>query len=167
MEFAPYGNLRDFLRTISPYSPLHTSVTHAAHFRLHATNSNSSSCCSSGCPLLHSPTAAGHTPLSPQPSDLSTTSYMQCGTPPCHSPVVTTHSGSMSTSSGDASNSPAHNWVWSPFSGSTIKGPPFEDFAIQIASGLEHLYNMNVSTVAIILMIKPTNRSLYPLGCSL
>lgn len=143
MEFVPLGNLRDYLRSISPHSPL----SNPTHTRLINTSSNTSySTCSSGYPLL--PTISSHTPLSAQPSEVSTHSYIRFSSDnatPCLSPP-----GSAQSSNGsDVSDcSPIHKW---PIPPSNKQTPPsladinFEKCALDIAEGLSHLQAMNVS----------------------
>ena len=174
MEFVPLGNLRDYLRTMSSYSPLSQTTHHMpplshpspqsappphhpAHTRLMMTcsNSTSSSTCSSGYPLL--PTST-HAPLSAQPSEVSTHSYIYFSsdnaaatttTTPCQSPVST---AVPSTSSHSPDCSPARNWAWSQQTSNqnttnscaNFTDINFEKCALQIAEGLSHLQEMNV-----------------------
>lgn len=156
MEFVPLGNLRDYLRSIAPSMFTFPAPYPAPHNRVILTNSgvSSSSSCSSGHPLLPvSIRALGHTPLSAQPSEASTHSYI------CYSSDVTTPSNqttptrelfspnNSSASSSSQEVSPSHKRT-SPYNINNKKSFPdidFENYAFQIAKGLSHLQSMNVS----------------------
>ena len=189
MEYAPYGNLRDFLRTCCPNSSSSSSSSSSylpSHMRLQKTHSSSSNC-SSGHPLLdsshhtplssqfsshHTPLSSkfsAHTPLSAQPSEISTHSYIHfssntssSATPPCNSPSVVSSVDSAIPSSPDEGGthfdtlaalvgklSPLAHGVW-PLHHDYINSPrmlsieDISNFALQIASGLSHLNSVKV-----------------------
>ena len=149
MEFVPFGNLRDYLRSISPHSPL----SNPAHTRVFNTSSTSSSSCSSGYPLLS--TLPSHTPLSAQPSEVSTHSYIcfssdNVAPTLCRSPPGNINQSSNASDTSECS--PVHTW---PIN-TSIKHTPhqladinFGKCALEIAEGLRHLQTMNVSWLLI------------------
>lgn len=170
MEFVPLGNLRDYLRSIAPSMftfpvPYPPPSAIAPHNRVIMTNSgvSSSSSCSSGHPLLPvSVRPLSHAPLSAQPSEVSTQSYVcyssdvatpQQATPTreLFSPSTANNSNSSFVSSSSSQDSsPSHKWMSPQNSVSIKKSLPgdvdFGNYALQIAKGLDHLQSMKVYT---------------------
>lgn len=143
MEYAQYGNLHEFLK--------HCRPTRFPHYI--QTSSSLSSCSSPGC----SSHARPHLPLSAQVSDATTHTYLHFSSSGVSEVATPTNSFKLSTSSiGSFSHQISylvpmahhvcpllHDYVNMP---TKIGTGDFQNFAFQIASGLDHLNKMKVSS---------------------
>jgi hypothetical protein len=159
MEYAEHGNLHSFLKECSPSQ---------SRYKHNSNSSTSSTSSSPSCPLMkhvplsHQTSLSSHTPLSAQASITTAHTYLHCSTGghytdsptiSCLSPK-TIFSHSTNTTFNNITDHltslmPTAHQVW-PLLHDYIRIPTrlnpddFYNFALQIASGLEHLNDMKV-----------------------
>ena len=149
MEYAQHGNLHDFLKKCLSHGSILPPQTTSLPPHQASQSSSTSSCSSPHYPLMHkhiplssqASYSTGHAPLSAQVSNATTHTYLQC---------TTAYDAAFESYTDQVSNlfpiahqlSPIlHNYINFPTKLSTRD---LENFALQIAEGLEHLNSMKV-----------------------